>query len=292
MRFQFIEDHRSVFRVEKMCKVLEVSRSGFYKWRTAPESQRKKQRKVLTKRIQYYYKDNHGLYGSPKITQLLRREGFRVSEKTVGRLMRSQGLKARTIRKFRVHTTDSTHSLPIAPNLLNQDFKTFAPNKVWVTDITYIRTQQGMMYLASVMDLFTRKIVGWELRDRMTVELVSLALDKAYRNQRPTAGLIHHSDRGSQYASHEYREKLRTYRMTCSMSRKGNCYDNACIESFHSILKREFVYQTRFATKAQARDQIYQYIEFWYNRKRIHSTLDYLSPDRFEAAYWKQQRTA
>jgi putative transposase len=206
--------------------------------------------------------------------------------------MRNLGIRSRTVKKFRVNTTDSNHCFPVAANLLNQDFSTSEPNKVWVADITYIRTAQGRMYLASVLDLFTRKIVGWKLSDRMRTDLVTGALEAAYKQQKPKPGLIHHSDRGSQYASHEYRAKLDEYGMVCSMSRKGNCYDNACIESFHSILKRELVYQTRFKTKEQARQELYRYIEFWYNRKRIHSSLDYMSPDRFESAYFRRKKVS
>jgi putative transposase len=290
MRFQFIEDHRSVFRVEKMCKVLCVSRSGYYKWRHATPSEREKRKKELTKRILHYYEDSNGLYGSPKITSLIRREGRKVSEKTVGRIMREQGIRSRTVKKFRVNTTDSNHEFPVAPNVLNQNFKTSAPNQVWVADITYIRTRQGMMYLASVLDLFTRKIVGWRLSDRMTTDLVSAALDAAYEQESPSPGVIHHSDRGAQYASKEYRAKLENFKMICSMSRKGNCYDNACIESFHSILKRELVYQTRFKTKDEARQELYWYIEFWYNRRRIHSGVNYMSPVKFESAYWHSKK--
>jgi len=269
-----------------MCKVLGVSRSGYYKWRKSPRSEREKRRKALAKRIEYHFKDNDGLYGSPKITHLLRLEGWRVSEKTVGRLMKELGLRSRTVRKFRVQTTDSNHDLPVAPNLLEQKFHVDAPNRVWVTDITYIRTRGGRLYLASVMDLYSRKIVGWALDQRMTVDLVSKALDAAYAAQKPGPGLIHHSDRGSQYASKDYQDKLKAYKMTCSMSRKGNCYDNACIESYHAILKRELVYLTKFKNREEARQQIYRYLEFIYNRKRIHSYLGYLSPDRFEQLYY------
>ncbi|CAH1209163.1 IS3 family transposase ISCce4 [Paenibacillus plantiphilus] len=184
-------------------------------------------------------------------------------------------------------TTDSNHTNPIAPNILNQNFATTAPNKVWVTDITYIPCREGRLYLASVLDLFTRKIVGWKLADRMTTDLVLAALDQAYASQKPGKGLIHHSDRGSQYASEEYRNRLMKYKMTASMSRKGNCYDNACIESFHSVLKKEFIYCTKFQTKAQAQQEVFEYIELFYNRKRIHGSLGYLSPDRFEAEYYK-----
>ena len=270
-----------------MCKVLDVSRSGYYKWRKTPTSEREKQREELAKRIQYHYEDSNGLYGSPKITHLLRREGRRVSEKTVGRLMREHGLRSRTIRKFKAQTTDSKHGIPIAPNILERKFSTKDPNRVWVTDITYIWTRTGMLYLASVMDLFSRKIVGWAIQERMTVDLVSQALDAAYAAKNPKPGLMHHSDRGSQYASKEYRRKLEKYGMTCSMSRKGNCYDNACIESYHSVLKRELVYLTKFKNKQEAKQQIYRYLEFFYNRKRIHSYLGYLSPDRFEQLYYQ-----
>ena len=272
-----------------MCKVLGVSRSGYYKWQKALPSKRKKQREELTKRIQYHYDDNNGLYGSPKITQLLRREGRKVSQKTVGRIMRENGLRARTVRKFKVQTTDSNHNLPVAPNLLNQQFCTDAPNKVWVADITYIRTRQGMLYLASVMDLFSRRIIGWALEERMTTELATKALDAAYTTKKPEPGLIHHSDRGSQYASKDYRNKLEKYKMVCSMSRKGNCYDNACIESYHSALKRELVYLTKFKNKQEAKEQIYRYLEFFYNRKRIHSYLGYVSPDQFERLYYRSK---
>lgn len=267
--------------------MLDVSRSGYYKWRKTPPSERKKQREELSKRIQYHYDDNYGLYGSPKITHLLRQEGLLVGQKTVGRLMKERGLRSRTTRKFRVQTTDSNHNMPVGPNLLNQQFSTKAPNKVWVTDITYIRTREGMLYLASVMDLFSRRIVGWAIQERMTVDLVNQALDAAYTAKAPKPGLIHHSDRGSQYASKEYRAKLKGYKMTCSMSRKGNCYDNACIESYHSILKRELVYLTKFKNKKEARQRIYWYLEFFYNRKRIHSYLGYMSPDRFEQLYYR-----
>lgn len=275
-----------------MCKVLGVSRSGYYKWLSTPTSEQEKRRDELAQRILHHYQDSNGLYGSPKIRHLLTLEGWKVAVKTVGNSMRSLGIRSRTVKKFRVNTTDSNHALPIAPNLLNQDFTTSAPNTVWVADITHIRCAQGRMYLASVLDLFTKKIVGWRLSDRMTTDLVKEALEAAYEQHAPEPGLIHHSDRGSQYASHEYRAQLEEHEMICSMSRKGNCYDNACIESFHSILKRELVYQTRFKTREQAHQEIYWFIEFWYNRKRIHSALNYMSPDRFASAYWRNLKSS
>jgi putative transposase len=275
--------------MEKMCKILCVSRSGYYKWvqTKVDENSYQQRRKALFARIIWFFLDSKCRYGSPKITKLLQREGWVVSERLVGILMSENGLRSCVSKKFRVNTTDSNHTLPIAPNVLNQNFHTTAPNKVWVTDITYIPCRAGRMYLASVLDLFTRKIVGWKLADRMTAELVLDALDQAYASQQPPKGLIHHSDRGSQYASETYREQLEKYHMKASMSRKGNCYDNACIESFHSVLKKEFIYCTKFHTKAQAQQEIFEYIELFYNRKRIHGSLGYLSPEQFEALHKK-----
>lgn len=275
--------------MEKMCNVLGVSKSGYYKWQQnkTKENSYQKRRNLLLARITWLFLDAHKRYGSPKITKLLRREGWAVSQRLVGKIMSENGLRSCVSKKFKVTTTDSNHKLPIAPNVLNQNFATTAPNQVWVTDITYISCREGKLYLASVLDLFTRKIVGWKLADHMTTELVLAALDQAYAAQKPKKGLIHHSDRGSQYASEEYRKRLQKYKIEASMSRKGNCYDNACIESFHSVLKKEFIYCTKFRTKAQAQQEVFEYIELFYNRKRIHGSLGYLSPDRFEAEYYK-----
>jgi len=266
-----------------MCRVLEVSRSGFYKWRNATVSPQAERKALLLQRIDYHFKDSKKRYGSPKITILLRNEGYTVSERTVGKYMQELGLRSCVAKRFRVKTTDSNHDLPIAPNVLNQAFTTAKPNQVWVADITYIPCREGRLYLASVLDLCTKEIVGWRLGERMTTDLVLCALDDAYQAKRPPKGLLHHSDRGSQYAAADYRKRLQKYQMKASMSRKGNCYDNACIESFHSVLKKEFVYCTTFKTKQQAQDEMFQYIEFFYNRKRIHSALGYVSPVRFAA---------
>ncbi|KRF30545.1 transposase [Paenibacillus sp. Soil787] len=269
-----------------MCKVFGIARSGFYRWLSSPKSERKQRREELEKRISYHFHDNKARYGAPRIKECLLDEGKSVSEKLVGRIMREKGLRSCTVKKYKVQTTDSNHKMPVAANLLNQQFQTTAPNKVWVTDITYIWTRQGRLYLACVLDLFSRKIVGWSLRSRMTNELVLEALDRAVAAEQPAPGLIHHTDRGSQYASEDYQKRLTTYNMICSMSRKGNCYDNAVIEAFHANIKRELIYQEKFATKEIAQQEIYWYIEFFYNRKRKHSTLGYLSPMRFEAAYY------
>ena len=272
-----------------MCSVLEVSRSGFYKWLSAEPSKQQLRKEELTARIVWHYWDNNRIYGSPRIRNELLKEGYTVAERTVGNIMREQDLRSCMSQKFKVQTTDSNHDMPIAPNVLEQNFKATKPNQKWVADITYIPCRQGRLYLASILDLYTKQIVGWQLRDRMTSDLVLAALDHAYAAKKPPKGLIHHSDRGSQYASKEYRNKLKSYRIKASMSRKGNCYDNACIEAFHSILKREFIYSNpKFKTKQEAFEKIYRYIEFFYNRKRSNSTIGYMSPVLFEEQYYKQ----
>lgn len=271
-----------------MCSVLQVSRSGFYKWLSVGPSQQQKRKQELTERITWHYWDTNRIYGSPRIHNELKKEGYNVSERTVGLIMREKGLRSCMSRKFKVQTTDSKHDLPIAPNLLKQDFEAQKPNQKWVADITYIPCRQGRLYLASVLDLYTKQIVGWQLSDRMTTDLVVTALAQAYTAKKPKKGLIHHSDRGSQYASKEYHHKLKEYQIKASMSRKGNCYDNACIEAYHSILKRELIYSNpRFKTKQEAFEKMYRYIEFFYNRKRSNSTLGYMSPVRFEEQFYK-----
>lgn len=272
-----------------MCKVLKVNRSGFYKWLAAEPSQKEKRKEKLVERIQWHFYDSDECYGSPRIHRELVKEGWIVSERTVGLIMRERGLRSCMSRKFRVTTTDSNHDLPFAPNILEQDFSATKPNEKWVADITYIPCRQGKLYLASILDLYTKQIVGWKLSDRMTSSLVIEALIQAYNAKKPGKELTHHSDRGSQYASIEYRKQLNRYGMTASMSRKGNCYDNACIEAFHSILKRECIYsKPKFRTYREAHEKIYRYIEFFYNRKRSNSTLGYMSPSRFEQLYYER----
>ncbi|TVX96221.1 IS3 family transposase [Paenibacillus cremeus] len=257
---------------------------------SAKPSEQHKRKEALTARIEWHYRDSNRTYGSPRIYNELLKEGYRVSERTVGLIMREKGLRSCMSRKFRVQTTDSNHDLPIAPNLLGQNFKATRPKQKWVADITYIPCRQGRLYLASILDLYTKEIVGWKLSDRMTTDLVMAALDQAYAAKKPKKGLIHHSDRGSQYASKEYRNQLKKYGMEASMSRKGNCYDNACIEAFHSILKRELIYcNPKFKTKQEAFEKLYRYIEFFYNRKRSNSTIGYMSPARFEEQYYRRE---
>lgn len=266
---------------------MNVSRSGYYKWRNKKPTERDKRRVKLKKRIRYHFEGFKRRYGSPKITAKLREDGWIIAEKTVGKLMNEMGLVSCTVKKYKA-TTNSKHSLPVYENVLNQQFIVEKPHQVWVSDITYVATSAGWLYLATLMDLFSRKIVGWSIGNRITKELVLDALDDAYRREQPSPGLIHHSDRGSQYASNEYRKRIDQYKMIGSMSRKGNCYDNACIESFHSILKKELVYQTKFRTRQQARDAIIGYIEVDYNRIRIHSTIGYKSPYQYEKMYYEQ----
>ena len=269
-----------------MCEVLGVSRSGYYAWRERPESERLKRRKRITKRIHQIFVKSRRLYGSPKITQILRREGERVGQKAVATIMRENGLRSRTVRKYKA-TTYSNHGYPVQENVLNQTFVAERPNQVYMSDITYVPTDEGWLYLASVEDLYCRKVAGWRAGARMTRELCIGALEQAYKRQKPTGAVLHHSDRGSQYASHDYQEKLREYGMVGSMSRKGNCFDNACIESFHSLIKRELIYQEKFKTRAQALRRIFEYIEVWYNRERVHSSIGYLSPVEYERKYFQ-----
>jgi len=270
-----------------MCKVLQVSRRGYYKWQASEASETEKRREKLVARIKWHFYDSDEIYGSPRIHNELVKEGWTVSERTVGLIMRENGWRSCMARKFRVTTTDSNHDMPIAPNVLDQDFSATRPNEKWVADITYIPCYQGKLYLASILDLYTKQIVGWRLSDKMTTDLVLEALNQAYEAKKPR-GVIHHSDRGSQYASKEYREQLARLGIQPSMSRKGNCYDNACIEAFHSILKREFIYsRPKFRTKEEAQQKLYRYIEFFYNRKRSNSTIGYMSPVRFEQLYYQ-----
>jgi putative transposase len=270
-----------------MCQVFQVSRSGYYKWLQRPVSQKEQRRKKLVARIRQLFLDSRRLYGSPKITHLLRKEGMVVSQKTVARLMKTNDLRSRTVKKYKA-TTNSKHSHPVHENTLNQQFLVEKPNQIWVTDITYIPTREGWLYLASVMDLYSRKIVGWHVDSQMTKELVLQALDRAYIRQKPKGSVLHHSDRGSQYASKEYQARLIRYGMRCSMSRKGNCYDNACIESFHGILKRELIYQQTYRTREEAKKSLFEYIEIFYNNKRIHSATEYFSPSEYERMYFKK----
>lgn len=265
-----------------LCNVLEVSVSAYYEWESEQQSAHERRDDELGALIRQLFAEFRGRYGAPRIQRELSKAGFSVSRKRVARLMRENGLFAKSKRKYKA-TTDSNHALPVAPNLLEQRFDAERPNTVWVSDITYLRTRQGWMYLAVIIDLFSRKVVGWSLRERMTAELVCEALDAAVQQRRPPPGLIFHSDRGSQYASRTFRRRLWRYRMRQSMSGKGNCFDNAVAESFFATLKKELVRNRAFETRSAAHTDVFEYIEVFYNRRRAHSLLDYETPTSFEA---------
>jgi len=264
--------------------VMEVSRSGYYAWIKRPESSRKIQDRELVKEIRKVHKISRGTYGSPRITRALKKKGIVCGKNRVARLMHDNGITGKTKRKYKA-TTNSKHNYPVAENLINQNFNIDRPNQIWAADITYIPTDEGWLYLAAIEDLFQRKIVGWAMNSTMTRQLTLDALRQAVKRYRPPAGLIHHSDRGSQYASHEYQQALRDYQFITSMSRKGNCYDNACMESFFGTLKLELIYGNRFKTRAEARQAVFEYIEVFYNRIRLHSSLGYMSPLEYEQAF-------
>jgi len=289
MRYQFIENHRKSFPVRRMCKMLAVSSGGYYAWRRRPVSKLKMANEKLVEQIKEIHAEFEGKYGSPRIHQELRKEKKIIcSENRVARLMRKNGIQAKHKRRFRV-TTKANPAHPVAPNLLDREFTAEKPNQKWTSDITYIRTKEGWLYLAVVLDLFSRRIVGWAMSKRITSDLVVAALAMAVQQRKPDAGLLHHSDRGSQYTGKPYRELLAANEMLVSMSGKGDCWDNAPTESFFSSLKREQVGHKYYQTRDSARTDIFFYIEAFYNRKRRHSTLGYLNPVAFEEIYFKNQ---
>lgn len=271
-----------------MCRVFEVAPSAYYEWEREQQCERERRDRELTAAIRRIFAQFRGRYGAPRVQRELAREGLSVSRKRVARLMREDGLKAKARRKYKP-TTDSDHTLPVAANLLDRDFHAEQPNTAWVSDITYIATREGWLYLAVIVDLFSRKIVGWKLNERMTASLVCDTLDDAARIRRPPRSLVFHSDRGSQYASRAFRRRLWRYRMRQSMSRRGNCWDNAVAESFFATLKKELVRNRVFATRAQAYSEIFEYIEVFYNRQRAHSLLSYQAPDAFEDCFDKKK---
>ena len=282
MKFSWIEENSSVYPAKKMCQVLNVSRSGYYHWLQRPPSARSQEDAELLTSIRQIHQESHGAYGTPRILEVLRKRGRRVGKNRIDRLKRHAAIFARKFRHYRVATTDSKHDQQISPNLLNQDFKASRPNRVWLSDITYIRLATGaFVYLCVVLDLFSREIAGWNLASHMRTELVLGALNQAVCRRRPSSGLIFHSDRGVQYASKDFRKELKRGRFRQSMSRKGNCYNNAPMESFFAMLKIEEIYRTSYESLAAAKRKLFDYIKVFYNRQRRHSALGCLAPKKF-----------
>jgi len=281
VRFAFITAEKAQYPVSLLCSLLEVSRSGYYAWCVRPPSQRAIADHELTEDIRNIHESSEQRYGSPRIHEELAANDTHVGRKRVARLMKENGLSARIKRRF-VKTTDSNHDFPIAPNLLQRDFTADAPNEIWVGDITYLDTREGWLYLAVLIDLYSRRVVGWAMSERIDTALAMGALNMALARRKPRRGLVHHTDRGCQYASHEYRRLLRDIGAECSMSRKGDCWDNAVAESFFASLRKELTNRVDFHNRDAARSVVFEYIEAFYNRVRRHSTINYQSPNDFE----------
>jgi putative transposase len=281
VKYQFLYEYRHTYPIIRMCRVLEVSENGYYNWLKRGKSQRKRDDEQLASRIEDAYHENRGVYGSPRIHAELKEQGIHCGRKRIARLMHERNISAARKRR-KAQKTDSNHSSPIAPNLLERDFTADAPNKKWMTDMTYIATREGWLYLAGVIDAYSRRLIGWAMGSEHDAELVKEALHMALIRRKPGAGLVHHSDRGSEYASKSYQEMLHQYAIQISMSRKGDCYDNAMIESFWGTLKEECFSLETFHTRKEAKTAIFEYIEVFYNRKRKHSSLGYLSPADYE----------
>ncbi len=286
MRFAWIREHRDPgWPLAVACRVLGVARSGYYAWARRPVSRRRARREALAVEVRRAHADSRGTYGSPRVHAELAARGVKACENTVAKVMREQGVRSRVHRKSRARTTDSAHAHPVARNLLGRDFAAEAPDRKWAADITYVPTGEGHLYLAAVLDLCSRRVVGWAMADHLRAGLCLDALRMALARRRPPPGLVHHSDRGVQYACGEYRRLLDEHGMTCSMSRRGDCYDNAVVESFWGTLKAELVHPGGYATHGQARRSIFEWVECWYNRRRRHSALGFMSPEQFEAVF-------
>ena len=281
MRFRLIDQAKKEFPVQRLCDVLGVSQSGYFAWRGRPACRRRREDMVLLAHVRSAFALSNGTYGSPRMTRELRDDGLKVGRRRTARLMRENGLRARQKRRFK-RTTDSHHAWPVAPNIIDQDFAAERPNEKWGADISYVWTREGWLYLAVVIDLFARRVVGWAVGDRLHRDLALAALRRALLTRRPLAGLIHHSDRGSQYCSLDYQAELQRHGILTSMSGKGNCYDNAMVETFFKTLKSELVWRTVFQTRSEAEQAIALYIDGFYNHVRRHSALDFVSPVQFE----------
>jgi putative transposase len=284
VRFGFVDAEKAQYPVGVLCRALNVSRSGYYQWLRRPACERDRQDEQLSVSINASHRRSRRRYGSPRIHRDLRAQGIRVGRKRIERIMRERGIVARRKRRFR-KTTDSNHPFPTAPNVVSRCFQVERPNTIWAGDITYVWTEEGWLYLAVILDLFSRRVVGWAVDDTLDRRLALAALDRALAARRPPPGLVHHSDRGSQYASHDYRNSLSQRGLICSMSRKGDCWDNAVVESFFSTIKAELLDDDTWPSKAAAENAIAAYIDGFYNLTRRHSTLDYVSPAEFELRF-------
>ena len=276
-----IKEQSEKFKVVLMCRLLQVSVSGYYAWLNRAPSLRDEANMKLTRKIKMIFDDEKSRAGAPRIARRLKAEGELVSRHRVARIMKLNGWRARAAKKFKA-TTNSNHRLPVAPNLLNQDFSSQKPNEKWVSDITYVATDEGWLYLAVVMDLYSRMVVGWAISERMTSNLVIDALQMALWRRKPPRGLIVHSDRGSQYCSHAYQKIFVTHGLVCSMSKRGDCFDNAAMESWNHSFKVEAIHGEKLTTRTLTKNVVFEYIEIYYNRKRLHSTIGYESPESFE----------
>jgi putative transposase len=288
VKYAWIHEHCDLFPVAVMCRVLDVSRSGYYGSIDRKPSARQQRREMLSQAVEEAYWREHGIPGYRKVYKELLEQKIECCRETVRKLLREKALFSRVKRKF-VTTTDSNHSRPVAENVLAQDFEADAPNKKWTADITYIPTREGWLYLAVVMDLFSRRIVGWAMSASLETTLVTDAMRAALIQRKPEPGLLHHSDRGCQYASHSFQELLDDHSITCSMSRRGNCYDNAPTESFFGKLKTEWTNFQHYAMHEEARQHIFEYIELYYNRQRKHASLDYKTPLKYEELYYESK---
>ena len=283
MKYAFIKSHRTTFSVNLMCNVMEVTRSAFYDWLNRPESVRSREDRQLGEKVKKIHEKSREIYGARRIRQELVEDGEPISRTRVGRLMKQQGLESKSKRKFKA-TTNSNHGRPVAPNLLDREFLVDQPDTVYAGDITYIPTNEGWLYLAVLIDLYSRAVVGWAMSERITAQLANDALMMAIWKRKPPKGLMTHSDRGSQYASALYQKTITDHGFICSMSRKGNCWDNAPSESFFHTLKTELTHHRRYQTRQEAKQEIFEYIEVFYNRQRRHSTIGYLTPMGYEKA--------
>jgi transposase InsO family protein len=277
--------HQGQYPVTTLCQTLAVSKAGYYRWLGRPKSERQQENETLLVRIRHIHLKSRRTYGSPRVTHALKAEGYFCSENRVARLMRHDRLKAKAKRKFSRYVSSTVVRYPAAPNVVNRAFVAAAPNRLWVSDITFIRTRQGWLYLAAILDVFSRKIVGWACGPEANTALASQALQRALGKRNVGTGIIHHSDQGAQYANHQYQALLQNQGFTTSMSRKGNCYDNAVMESFFHTLKMEHVYWQSYVTRQQAENSLFEFIELFYNAERLHSSLGYKSPADYEKKY-------